>query len=219
MTQARLKLPIGYSSFNNIRNEGYYYVDKTSLIQKLFDVGGYYFLSRPRRFGKTLLLDTMHELFEGNEELFRGLNIHDRWDWNTKHPVVRLSFGGGYNEPGNLESSILSQLTIIEKYADIDPTSSAYTGTERFQDLILNLYHHSKRQVVVLVDEYDKPILDVLEDKALARTNLDHLLGFYSIIKDCARYIRFVFITQIHSLCVHHRGQHDLKGQPFFRTE
>ena len=154
-------------------------------------------MSRPRRFGKTLLLDTMHELFEGNEELFRGLRIHDRWDWNNKNPVVRLSFGGGYNEPGNLESSIISQLTTIEKYADIEPTSSAHTGSERLQDLILNLYHKSGQQVVILVDEYDKPILDVLEDTALARANRDHLHGFYSIIKDCARYIRFVFVTGV----------------------
>ena len=97
---ARRKLPIGVQTFREIREEGCYYVDKTPFIRRLVDEGKHYFLSRPRRFGKSLLVDTIKELFEGNEPLFRGLSIHDRWDWSTPRPVIRLDFGGGsYGEP------------------------------------------------------------------------------------------------------------------------
>lgn len=91
----RLKLPIGIQTFREIREEGYYYVDKTDFIRRLLEQGKYYFLSRPRRFGKSLLIDTLAELFTGNEPLFRGLAIHEHWDWNRHYPVIRLSFGGG----------------------------------------------------------------------------------------------------------------------------
>ena len=87
------KLPIGIQTFGLVRDEGCYYVDKTPLIRRLVDEGRHYFLSRPRRFGKSLLLDTVKELFEGNEALFRGLSIHDHWDWSVRHPVLRLDFG------------------------------------------------------------------------------------------------------------------------------
>ncbi|MDO9141370.1 MAG: AAA family ATPase, partial [Methylobacter sp.] len=92
---ARKKLPIGIQTFAKIREDHYYYVDKTPLILKLVSDGTHYFLSRPRRFGKSLLIDTLGELFAGNEPLFRGLFIHDKWDWSIKYPVIRLSFGGG----------------------------------------------------------------------------------------------------------------------------
>ena len=96
---ARRKLPIGIQTFRDIREDGFYYVDKTALIGRLVDGGKHYFLSRPRRFGKSLLLDTIKELFEGSEALFRELAIHKGWDW-TPHPVVRLSFGSGnFTEP------------------------------------------------------------------------------------------------------------------------
>ena len=91
----RRKLPIGIQTFREIRAENYYYVDKTAYIRRMIDEGKHYFLSRPRRFGKSLFLDTLKELFEGNEPLFEGLHIHDRWDWSVRHPVVRLSFGSG----------------------------------------------------------------------------------------------------------------------------
>ncbi len=89
------KLPIGIQTFREIREEGYYYVDKTAWAQRLEAEGTHYFLSRPRRFGKSLFLDTLKELFEGSEELFRGLAIHGDWDWSVRYPVVRLSFGSG----------------------------------------------------------------------------------------------------------------------------
>ncbi len=98
----RRQLPIGIQSFRTLRENGCYYVDKTALIHRLATQGRHYFLSRPRRFGKSLLLDTPRELFAGNEALFRGLAIHDRWDWSGKHPVIRLSFGAKYTEPVHL---------------------------------------------------------------------------------------------------------------------
>ena len=91
----RRRLPIGIQTFRKISDDDCYYVDKTAYLRRLVDEGTHYFLSRPRRFGKSLFLDTCKELFEGNEPLFKGLYIHDRWDWSVRHPVVRLSFGGG----------------------------------------------------------------------------------------------------------------------------
>ena len=99
----RRKLPIGMQTFRDIRESNCYYVDKTAYVGRLLDEGKHYFLSRPRRFGKSLFLDTCKELFEGNEPLFEGLAIHDRWDWSVRHPVLRLSFGSGnFKEPGQL---------------------------------------------------------------------------------------------------------------------
>ncbi|MDE0097760.1 MAG: AAA family ATPase, partial [Gammaproteobacteria bacterium] len=100
---SRNRLPIGIQNFRRLREQDCYYVDKTRLIRELIDQGDYYFLSRPRRFGKSLLVDTLRSLFEGSEELFRGLDIHGHWDWAAQHPVVRLSFGGKYNEPEDVE--------------------------------------------------------------------------------------------------------------------
>ena len=91
-TKARRRLPIGLQTFRELREEDCYYVDKTGFIARLLDEGKHYFLSRPRRFGKSLFLDTLKELFEGSEALFTGLHIHDRWDWSVRHPVVRLDF-------------------------------------------------------------------------------------------------------------------------------
>ena len=160
--------------------------------------GRYYFLSRPRRFGKSLLVDTLQELFEGKEELFRGLAIHPHWDWSAPHPVVRLSFDGKYNEPGDVERSALNQLTIVERNAGLMSSSpNLDTGPERLQDLLDRLHHATGRQVVVLVDEYDKPILDVLDNPDLAKANRDWLRGFYGIVKGSARDVRFVFVTGV----------------------
>lgn len=93
---SRKKLPIGIQTFREIREEGYYYVDKTGIARQLVEEGKYYFLSRPRRFGKSLFLDTLAELFAGNEPLFQGLAIHDHWDWGRRYPVIRISFGEGF---------------------------------------------------------------------------------------------------------------------------
>ena len=106
----RRRLPIGIQTFREIREEDCYYVDKTPLVYRLAAEGKHYFLSRPRRLSKSLLLDTFKELFEGSEALFEGLHVHDRWDWSVRHPVVRLSFGAGhFKEPGHLEANISSR--------------------------------------------------------------------------------------------------------------
>ena len=112
----RRRLPIGIQTFREIREEGFYYVDKTAWIGRLIEAGKHYFLSRPRRFGKSLLVDTLKELFEGNEALFEGPAIHDRWDWSVRHPVLRLSFGGGnFKEPGQVHASAMAQLDDVQR--------------------------------------------------------------------------------------------------------
>ena len=192
----RIQLPIGIQDFRTMRENDFYYVDKTSHIQRLVGQGRYYFLSRPRRFGKSLLVDTLEELFAGNESLFRGLDIHDHWDWAVKHPVVRLSFDGNYSEPGNLNSNIISQLAMIEQDAGLDPAAD-HTGPDRLQNLLHRLHRATGQQAVVLVDEYDKPILDVIENPEMSAANRDYLRGFYGIIKGSARDVRFVFVTGV----------------------
>ncbi len=195
----RLTLPIGISDFQAIRTRGYYYVDKTSHIERLIDQGQYYFLSRPRRFGKSLLLDTMRELFEGNEPLFRGLHIHDRWDWSATYPVVRLSFDTGYSEPGQLKTNILTQLELLESAHAVEPASAPASddGASRLMRLLHHLHARTGRQVVVLVDEYDKPILDAIDNPELAERNRNELRDLYGVIKGCAKQVRFVFVTGI----------------------
>ena len=193
----RHQLPIGIQHFRTLREEGCYYVDKTPLIHRLVSQGRHYFLSRPRRFGKSLLLDTLGELFSGSEELFRGLRIHDHWDWGEKHPVLRLSFGGNYRKPDDLEGDIIEQLEAAERRAGLEPAHSSNTGPRRLRNILDRLHHQTGRQVVVLVDEYDKPILDVLGDPERAKANRDQLRGFYGVVKDCAHLVRFVFVTGI----------------------
>ena len=193
----RRQLPIGIQDFRTIREQEFYYVDKTSHIQRLVSQGRYYFMSRPRRFGKSLLVDTLRELFEGNEPLFRGLDIHDHWDWSVRHPVVRLSFGGKYNETGDLADDIGSQLAIMERNAGLDPAQAPRSAPSRLRDLLDRLHQTTGQQAVVLVDEYDKPILDVIAQPEMATANRDYLRGFYGIIKDSARDVRFVFVTGV----------------------
>ena len=193
----RRQLPTGIQDFRTIRELDCCYVDKTPHIRRLVESGRHWFLSRPRRFGKSLLIDTLGELFEGNEALFRGLDIHGHWDWSVRHPVVRLSFDGKYDEPGDLAGSIASQLAIIERNAGLGPPQPPRSGPERLRDLLDRLHHATGQRVAVLVDEYDKPILDGIERPELATANRDCLRGFYGIIKGSARNVRFVFVTGV----------------------
>ncbi len=193
---SRRLLPIGIQDFRTIRETDSYYVDKTPLVRRLVEEGRHYFLSRPRRFGKSLLLDTLRSLFAGHEELFRGLDIHGHWDWSVRHPVLRLSFDGKYNDPADLERSVLNQLSLIEHAAGLDPAAVG-TGPERLQSVLYRLHHTTGRGVVILVDEYDKPILDVLDSPELATANRDYLRGFYGIIKGSAEHVRFTFVTGV----------------------
>ena len=193
----RCRLPIGIQDFRTLREQECYYVDKTPLIRNLVDNGRFYFLSRPRRFGKSLLLETIRSLFECRENLFRGLDIHGHWDWSTPHPVVRLSFGGTYNDPGEIEGDVIEQLEASERRHGLMPASAFNTGPRRLRSVLDRLHSSTGRSVVVLVDEYDKPILDALHDKGLAAANRDYLRGLYGIIKDCAEHVRFVFVTGV----------------------
>ncbi len=193
----RRQLPIGIQDFRTIREEDCYYVDKTPLIRELVEGGRHYFLSRPRRFGKSLLVSTLEALFEGQEKLFEGLEIHGHWDWSMRHPVVHLQFGAKYTKPEDLEGDILTQLAGIEEDAGLSPTTQVQNGPQRLRDLLRRLHNETGQPVVVLVDEYDKPILDVLKDTALSEENRDYLRGFYGVIKDSAKHVRFVFVTGV----------------------
>ena len=189
-------LPIGMSSLQTIRELDCYYIDKTDHARRLVEGGMYYFLSRPRRFGKTLLVDTLQELFEGNEELFRGLAVHGEWDWSARHPVVRISFGGGeFGVPDGVRKDVEAQLAAMERRAGFEP--GPVEAPIRFRELIAALHERSGQRVVVLVDEYDKPILDALGDREQAQANWDFLRSLYGVIKDCDRHLRFVFLTGV----------------------
>ena len=193
---ARRKLPIGIQTFREIRTQNHYYVDKTAYIRRLVDEGKHYFLSRPRRFGKSLLIDTLKELFEGNEPLFEGLDIHACWDWSVRYPVVRLSFGGGdFKVPGYLHTNLMAQLDAVERQMQV--VSKYATAPERFGHLIEMLHIRAGQPVAVLVDEYDKPILDALEQPAVARDNRDFLRGLYGVIKDCDAHVKFTLLTGV----------------------
>ena len=193
---ARRKLPIGIQTFRKIREDNCYYVDKTAYIARLVDEGTHYFLSRPRRFGKSLFLDTLKELFEGNEPLFEGLAIHERWDWSVRHPVLRLDFSSGnFKEPGGLHKDVMAQLDVMESETAV---AAGYDSAPvRFRHLIQTLHQQTGQRVVVLVDEYDKPILDALEMPEVARANRDYLHGLYSTIKFGDAHIKFTFLTGV----------------------
>ena len=189
-------LPIGIQTFREVREEDCYYVDKTAYIRRLLDEGKHYFLSRPRRFGKSLFLDTLKELFEGNEPLFAGLAIHDRWDWSVRHPVLRLDFSGAsFHEPDALRDDVTAQLNVLEDEAEVVPRDDA--APARFRRLMKVLHERSGQRVAVLVDEYDKPILDALDTPDIARANRDFLRGLYSTVKFADAHIRFTFITGV----------------------
>ena len=192
----RRLLPIGIQNFREIRERNCYYVDKTAYIARLVNEGKHYFLSRPRRFGKSLFLDTCKELFEGNEELFKGLAIHNRWDWSARRPVLRLSFGSGhFTEPGGLHPNLMAQLDAVERHTGV--RSGYATGPERLAHLLEMLHKRTGHRVAVLIDEYDKPILDALDAPDVARANRDYLRGLYAVVKDSDAHIRFSFITGV----------------------
>ena len=183
-------------TFREVREAGCYYVDKTGYIRQLTEGGKHYFLSRPRRFGKSLLLDTIKELFDGSEELFRGLVIHDQWDWNVRRPVLRLDFGGGsFNQPGLAAKEALAQLDAIERRTGIKGRYD--TAPARLRHLIEALHDRCGHRIAVLVDEYDKPILDSLETVEVARANRSFLRGLYAILKSCDAHIAFTLLAGV----------------------
>ncbi len=162
----------------------------------MVEEGKHYFLSRPRRFGKSLFLDTLNELFEGNEPLFEGLAIHEHWDWSVRHPVVRLDFGSGrFGDPDALREDVMAQLDAIERRTE---TASGYDAAHaRFRRLLQVLHERTGQRVAVLVDEYDKPILDALGTPDVARANRDFLHGLYSTIKSGDPHVEFTLLTGV----------------------
>ena len=193
---SRRVLPIGIQTFGDLRERDCYYVDKTGYLARLVAEGKHYFLSRPRRFGKSLLVDTLKALFEGNEPPFRGTAIHDRWNWSVRHPVVRFDFSNGnFAEPGNLQSNVMEQMAAAERRAGV--ATDYETAPGRFASLLEALAGAAGRPVAVLVDEYDKPILDALTTPALARANRDFLRGLYSTVKFSDAHIAFTLFTGV----------------------
>ena len=193
------KLPIGIQTFSELVDpeENYVYVDKTDVLHSLANSGKYYFLSRPRRFGKSVMLSTLYELFSGHRELFTGLDIEDKWDWSKKHPVIRISFGSGdFRTEEKFDQQI--QWIMEENQRRLEVECRPEVAPETcFRELITKSARKFGQKTVILIDEYDKPILDHITNKNLARFNRDKLKGFYSIIKDLDEYIRFVMITGV----------------------
>ena len=189
-------LPIGIQTFRKVREDGSYYVDKTPYIERLLTDGAHFFLSRPRRFGKSLFLDTLKELLEGSEELFEGLAIHGRWDWSVRTPVVRLDFSkGDFTVPDYLHRNTMAQLDGIERRFGI--ACDYDSAPERLNHLLEALHERSGNRVAVLVDEYDKPILDALGTPEVARGHRDYLRGLYSTLKFADAHVRLSFITGV----------------------
>ncbi len=196
MPGMKRKLPISIQTFRKIREEGYYYVDKSPYALRLAREGGHYFLSRPRRFGKSLFVDTLKSLFEGTEALFRGLAIHDQWDWSVRRPVVRLSLASGsFATVDLLHSEIMARLEDVAEEHGI--TGRHDTAPARLRHMLASLHRLTGQRVVVLVDEYDKPILEVLASPDAAKANRDYLRGLYSTVKDSDEHIAFSFFTGV----------------------
>ncbi len=196
MTLPRKKLPIGIQSLAKLLTEQCYYVDKTPFAWQLAQESGYFFLSRPRRFGKSLFIDTLKELFEGNEALFQGLFIHDKWDWSRRFPVLRISFGGGVLKNEMALGQVLHQQ--LEEHERQHALAARYSDPRsRFRDLIARLHEKYGLPVVVLVDEYDKPILDNITNTDTALVMREGLKDFYSVIKDMDAHIRFCLLTGV----------------------
>ena len=192
----RRRLPIGVQTFRKIREGDYYCVDKTAYLARLVDEAKHYVLSRPRRFGKSLLLDTLKELFEGNEPLFRGLAIHGGWDWSIRHPVLRLRFGGDrFRREDDVPAHVAGQLDALEKRAGIAPRPAA--ASIRLGRLIRELHERTGQRVVVLVDDYDKPVLDLLDAPEACRVNRDFLCGLYGVVKDCDAHVHFTLLAGV----------------------
>ena len=190
------KLPIGIQTFSEIRDENYIYVDKTKYIHKLATEGKVYFLSRPRRFGKSLLLSTIEELFKGNKQLFEGLYIHDKWDWEDSHHVIHLDLSDGdFRTAEKLENSLED---IINRYArELEIPIYSKTLPGKFTDLIFETYKKTRKKVVVLIDEYDKPIIANITKKDVLNSNQEILKSFYNVLKGTDKYIKFIFITGV----------------------
>ncbi|MBL0702124.1 MAG: ATP-binding protein [Desulfosarcina sp.] len=190
------KLPIGISTFKEIRQTYGYYVDKTALLKKMVDNGKYYFLSRPRRFGKSLFIDTLKQAFLSEKEHFNGLFLEKNWDWTQKYSVIHISFGGGVIETRKqLDVKIEEIITEHSSQHNIELRFSSISG--KFDELIKKFFQKHHQQVVILIDEYDKPILDNITRTDIALQIREGLKNLYSVIKDCDEFLKFVFLTGV----------------------
>ena len=168
------KLPIGIQTFSSIREDDYLYIDKTSLIRQLTQESGRYFLSRPRRFGKSLLLDTIKELFEGNQTLFEGVYIYDKWDWSKTNPVIRIDFTG--SEVTSREKLDHAVMVMLKRYqTQFSILCENDNAVDCFRELIIKVAEQYQRKVILLIDEYDKPILDNITNTPLASEVREYL--------------------------------------------
>ena len=216
----RRKLPAGVRSFRELREGDCYYVDKTEHMKRLVSEGRHYLLSRPRHFGKSLFVDTLKELFEGNEPLFEGLDIHDHWNWSVHYPVVRLDFGPGtFSEPDSLEADLMAQLAAVEQRIGMRIESQVVPG--RFVMLLKALHERTGQRVIVLIDECDKPILDAMKEPEVARENRDTLRDLYAALGSSDAHIGFTFLTGVSkfsksSLFSGHPDVEDITLEPRF---
>lgn len=191
-----MKYPIGIQNFEDLRRNGYAYVDKTQFIYKLADEGKYYFLSRPRRFGKSLFLSTLEAYFQGKKELFEGLAIYDlETEWK-QYPIFHIDLNtANFREEGSLYTVLNDYLSAWEdKYGTRE---SEVTLPLRFKGVIARAAEKEGRNVVILVDEYDKPILQTLQNEKLQEDHRNQLKAFYSVLKPQDRYIKFAFLTGV----------------------
>ncbi len=190
------KLPIGIQTFSEIQEERYLYVDKTSHALNLIESGKYYFLSRPRRFGKSLFISTLQAIFEGQQQLFRGLSIHNKWDWTTTYPVIKISFSGVARNIDDMKQDIDDILKSNQKRLGLECENTTNIGG-CLRELIEKSHEKHKQKVVILVDEYDKPILDNLDQIEIAKEAREILKDLYTTIKDCDEFIKFAFLTGV----------------------
>jgi hypothetical protein len=190
-------LPIGTQSFEILRSRDLLYVDKTELIHQLVTTGRIYFLSRPRRFGKSLLISTLDALFGGRKELFEGLYIDDKWDWSKSHPVIRIDWSAiRHGTPEELEVDVSEFLQGVAAANGI--TLSRSYASSRFAELIEKLHRKTGEKAVVLIDEYDAPILDVMgKSREELKAVQESLQNFYKILKATDDHLQFVFLTGV----------------------
>ncbi|WP_320056378.1 ATP-binding protein [Desulfuromonas thiophila] len=190
------KLPIGIQTFSEIRQEGYLYVDKTPQVRQLVEQGKYYFLARPRRFGKSLLVSTLQALFEGRKELFRGLAIEPAWDWTTRYPVIKISFGGVARDLLEMKSLVTAILRSNQQRLGIECHETP-SGGVWLKELIEQTRQKYGQKVVILVDEYDKLIVDNLDQPDVASQGREVLRDLYTTIKDSDEHVKFAFLTGV----------------------
>ena len=189
------RLPLGLQSFAKVRKGQFVYVDKTPQAIELANAAGMYFLSRPRRFGKSLFLDTLRYLFEGELELFQGLYAEHNWQWSVKYPVIKFDMSGIFKKPTDLESRLCG---LLENNAiNLGVALRGQCIATQFLNLIIDAQRQYDQQAVLLIDEYDKPMIDNIGNIELALQMRDQLHGFYSIIKAADENLRFVMLTGV----------------------